>query len=103
VSSLERLVELARREEEAVESRRWEELLAIQDEQLELLAAVRGTLTAEARPVLELALARSLATEKALFGSLAETQGIIERLRAGRRAIGAYRSSRRRGGVEIRA
>ncbi len=88
--SLERLAELARREEEAVAGRRWEELIEIRAEQQELLASMRGRHDASARPVLEAALARALATERALIASLAETQGAIERLRAGRRAVRGY-------------
>jgi hypothetical protein len=100
--NLERLVELAREEKRAVESRRWEALLAIRAEQHAILEGLRGQLSADARPILELALARSQATEKALFASLAETQGILERLRAGRRAIHGYRRSNR-AGIEVRA
>ena len=100
--SLERLAELASEEERAVESRRWEVLLAIRAEQHTILEGLRGRLAVDARPVLELALSRSRATEKALFASLAETQGIIERLRAGRRAIHGYRRSNRVG-IEVRA
>jgi len=100
--SLERLAELAREEEQAVEGRRWETLLAIRAEQHAILEGLRGRLAADARPVLELALARSHATEKTLFSSLAETQGIIERLRAGQRAIRGYRRPQG-AGIEVRA
>jgi hypothetical protein len=93
--NFEHLAELARREEQAVASRRWEELIAIQKEQLELLEGLPKPLPREALGVLQLALARSRSTEQALFAGLAETQGLLERLRSGRRAIGAYRANRR--------
>ena len=101
--SLARLAELADEEEQAVRSRRWETLLAIRAEQHEILEQLQGRLAADARPVLELALARSRATEKTLFASLAETQGFIERLRAGRHAVQGYRQRWQRPGLEIRA
>lgn len=93
--NLEHFTELARREEEAVESRSWEELIAIQKEQLELLDSLPETLPTEALVGLELALERCRGTQQQLFASLAETQGILERLRAGGRALGAYTSNRR--------
>jgi len=102
--SLERLAELTRAEQEAVEGRRWEALLEIQAEQLALLRSLRGRLGADALPVLERSLARVRATERVLFGSLAERHGVIERLRARRRAIGGYHADPRRAGrFEIRA
>ena len=87
---LDRLAELARAEERAVASGRWHELLAIQDEQRELLDALPNPAPAEARPFLEEALARAGATQNALVGALAETKGKIERLGTGRRTVGAY-------------
>lgn len=84
------LEELDAREEIAVAGHRWDELLAIQTERRGLLDALPRTLPVAAKPMLERALARSQATERLLLGSLAETKGAIERLRGGRRAIGAY-------------
>jgi hypothetical protein len=93
--NLDRFTELARREEEAVEGRNWEELIAIQKEQLELLASLPDALPREALTGLEQALDRCRNTQQLLFSSLAETQGILERIRAGGRALGAYTSNRR--------
>jgi hypothetical protein len=87
---LERLAELARLEEAAVDGRRWDDLLEIQGEQRELLASLPQPLPDDARPSLELALTRARATERTLFASLAETKGTIERLRGSRRTVGAY-------------
>ena len=93
--NVEHFVELARREQEAVESRRWVELIAIQKEQRALLAALPTSLPREALTALEHALDRCRATQQTLFAGLAETQGMLERLRSGRRALGAYRTNRR--------
>lgn len=93
--SFDRFTELARREEEAVESRNWEELIAIQKEQLELLDSLPDALPGEALTGLEQALERCRGTQQLLFASLAETQGVLERIRAGGRALGAYTSNRR--------
>jgi len=87
---LDRLAELARAEEQAVASRRWHELLAIQDEQRQLLDALPTPLPAEVKPFLEQALTRVGVTQSALLGALAETKGKIERLGTGRRTVGAY-------------
>jgi hypothetical protein len=92
--NFEQLAELARREEAAVESRRWEELITIQKEQMALLDALPDVLPREALIVLENALGRCRTTQQSLFAGLAETKGVMERLRSGRRAIGAYRSNR---------
>jgi hypothetical protein len=100
--TFDQLAELVRREEEAVDGRRFDELIAIQQEQLELLDALPDELPREALPLLEQALARCLSTQQSLFASLAETKGIIERLRAGRRAIGGY-TTNQRGKVDARA
>jgi hypothetical protein len=100
--SLDRLAELAIREEAAVASRRWDALHAIQAEQRDLLDSLPEPLPGEARTQLELALSRSRATQRSLFAMLAETQGIIERLRAGRRTVGAY-GLRRLSDLETRA
>ena len=78
-----------------MESRRWEELIAIQQEQLELLESLPDSPPREARRALENALERCRSTQQLLFGSMAETQGLMERLGAGRRAIGSYRTTRR--------
>ena len=89
------LAELARREEQAVQSRDWEELIAIQAEQLELLDSLPETPPREAQAVLEHALECCRSTQRSLFASLAETQGIMERLGTGRRALGGYTTDRR--------
>jgi hypothetical protein len=81
---------MAAREAEALAGRRWEELAGIQDERHALLESLPRPLPAAARPVLERALAVSISTQQALQASMAETKGAIERLRGGRRAIGAY-------------
>lgn len=83
--------ELVAREEAAVAGRRWNELLEIQEERRGLLDSLPQQLPPEARPTLERALERSEATRGVLLGALAETKGAIERLRGGRRTVGAYR------------
>jgi hypothetical protein len=93
--NFEQLAELARREEAAVESHRWAELIAIQHEQIAFLEALPQPLPPEALPVLEHALERCRTTQQSLFAGLAETQGLMERLRSGRRGISAYRANRR--------
>lgn len=95
MSWVESLDELAVREAAAVDGRRWDELVAIQDERHDLLLGLPQPLPASCRPVLERALAASLATQDALAGPMAETKGAIERLRGGRRALGAYGAGRR--------
>jgi hypothetical protein len=102
MSGVERLAGLAAREEAAVASRRWTELLEIQDEQRAVLDALPRELPSGAQPVLELALSRIGTTQRALFAALAETKGTIERLRSGRRAVGAY-ATRSRSGLETEA
>lgn len=92
--SWEHLAVLAEREEVAVAGRRWDELLAIQDERRELLDGLEGPLPAEARPVLERALARSQATQQLLLGSIAEAKDAMARVARGRRAMGAYGGGR---------
>ena len=91
----ELLAELARREEHAVNNHNWEELIAIQKEQLDLLESLPDTPPREALAVLEQALECCRTTQQSLFASLAETQGIMERLGAGRRALGAYTTNQR--------
>jgi hypothetical protein len=93
--NLEQLAELSRQEEEAVEGRRWEDLIAIQRDQMLFLESLPNSLPREALEVLEHALVRSRTTQQSLFAGLAETQGVMERLRSGSRAIGAYRTNRR--------
>ena len=99
--SLARLVELAELEQQAVSGHRWEALEEIRAEQRQILEAARGRLTTDDRAALEFALGRSRESERALFASLAETQGIIERMRAGRRRC-AYAGSGR-AALELRA
>ena len=82
--------ELTAREEAAVAGRRWDELLEIQAQRREAIEGLPARLPAEARPALERALARAGATESALVAAMAETKGTIERLRGGRRVVGAY-------------
>ncbi len=100
--SFDYLAELLDREEQAVESRRWEALIEIQQQQLELLNSLPDSLPREALALLERALERCRSTQQLLFASLAETQGLLERLRAGRRAMSSYRTNRR-GSVDARA
>ncbi|HWB23158.1 MAG TPA: hypothetical protein VG652_09750 [Gaiellaceae bacterium] len=92
--NLERLAELSRQEEAAVEGRRWEDLLAIQKEQLLFLESLPNSLPREALEVLQHALVRCSTTQQSLFAGLAETKGVMERLRSGSRAIVAYGSNR---------
>jgi hypothetical protein len=87
--------ELVAREEAAVAGRRWDELLEIQAERRQALDDLPENLPQEARPTLERALARSEATRQALVAAMAETKGTIERLRSGRRVVGAYHRSGR--------
>jgi hypothetical protein len=87
--------ELAAREEAAVAGRRWDELLEIQAERRRVLDSLPARLPQDARPVLERALARSQATAGVLEAAMAETKGTIERLRGGRRVVGAYQRSGR--------
>ncbi|HVV58518.1 MAG TPA: flagellar protein FliT [Gaiellaceae bacterium] len=87
--------ELAAREETAVAGRRWDELLEIQAERRRVLDALPADLPQEAKPTLERALARSQETAAVLVAAMAETKGTIERLRGGRRVVGAYQRSGR--------
>lgn len=87
--------ELVAREEAAVAGRRWDELLEIQAERRQAFDDLPENLPQEARPVLERALARSQATAAVLVAAMAETKGTIERLRGGRRVVGAYQRSGR--------
>ena len=98
----ELLAELARREEEAVKSRNLEDLIAIQAEQLELLQSLPETPPREAQAVLEQALASCRNTQQSLFASLAETQGILERLGTGRRALDGYSVTTQHGKLDAR-
>ena len=81
---------LARAQEAAVAGRRWDELLEIQATMHAVLADVSEPAPESAREVLEEAYRSSRMAEEMLFGSLAERKGLLERLRAGRRAVGAY-------------
>jgi hypothetical protein len=94
--------ELAERERLAVSSARWDEVVEIHGERRELVAALPEPLPQAVRPVLERALERSLATERALVAALAETKGTLERLRGGRRAAAAY-GGRRAAALDARA
>jgi hypothetical protein len=85
------LDELAEREAAAVAGRRWNDLLLIQDERRAAIDARPASLPREARPTLERALARAEQTRGALVAGLAETKAAIERLRGGRRVVGAYK------------
>ncbi|HEX7083920.1 MAG TPA: hypothetical protein VF186_07375 [Gaiellaceae bacterium] len=85
------LDELAEREEAAVAGRRWNDLLLIQAERRAVLDALPASLPAEARPTFERALARAEQTRGTLMAGLAETKSAIERLRGGRRVVGAYK------------
>lgn len=87
--------ELVAREEAAVAGRRWDELLKIQAERRAIIDALPARLPQEAKPALERALARSEATRRILVAAMAETKGTIERLRSGRRVVGAYQRSGR--------
>lgn len=80
---------LARAQESAVAGRRWDELLEIQATMHAVLADA-GPAPESAREILEQAYRSSRSAEQMLFGSLAERKGVLDRLRAGRRAIGAY-------------
>jgi hypothetical protein len=97
----ESLAELLERQEAALREGRWDDLGTIQEEQRELVAAL-PPLPPSARPTLERALQASLATQRALAASLAETKGQLERLRRGRPAISAY-AGPSRGGIDARA
>jgi hypothetical protein len=102
--ALARLLELLEHERAAVEGRRFEALAEIKAAELALLRSLQGRLDPGDLPALERALARSRETETALVAGLAETQGVIERLRTGRRAVSGYaQGPRARGALEIRA
>ena len=60
-----------------------------------IIDALPARLPQEAKPALERALARSEATRRILVAAMAETKGTIERLRSGRRVVGAYQRSGR--------
>lgn len=84
------LDDLGVREAAAIAGARWDELVDITAERQSLLDALPEALPAEAKPVLERALARTQETQQTLVAAMAETKGMIERLQGGRRAVQAY-------------
>lgn len=88
--SYERLAELALREEQLVDGERWDDLVLLQAERAETIAALPSTATLADLPLLEGALLRSRATERALGVELARIGGQLAAVRKGRRAIFAY-------------
>jgi hypothetical protein len=98
----DRVLDLARAQETAAAGRRWDDLLEIQAT-LHALLQSAGPPPAEARHALEEAYAASKAAEQVLFGALAERKGLLERLRDGRRALGAYAGSPARAALDAQA
>jgi anti-sigma factor RsiW len=90
---IEELDELNGREAAAVAGRRWDELVEVQAARQMLVRQLPQPLPASARPALERGLRSSRATEQALVAVMAETKGTLERLRQGRRTVGAYTAS----------
>lgn len=99
---VEELEELNERESAAVAGHRWGELAELQAERQGLIARLPRPLPAAARVPLERALASSQVAERSLTAALAETKGTLERLRRGRRVVGAY-AGPARSGLETRA
>ena len=83
------LVELAAAQEAAAADGRWDDLLELQERLREALAEPHP------RDELEEAHRRTEATGRLLTGALVERQSVLERLRVGRRAVGAYTRSAR--------
>jgi hypothetical protein len=96
------LPELARRERELVTAERWDDLLAIQAERDELIAALPERLPHDALVALEAALRQSRDTESVLRDALGRTGGLLRSLRHGRKAVTAY-SGPAAAGLETRA
>ncbi len=88
--SYERLAELALREEQLVAGERWSELVELQAERDETIAALPSTAGLVDLSLLEHALLRSRATERALGAELARVGGELAAVRQGRRALVAY-------------
>lgn len=88
--SYERLAELALSEQQLVDGERWDELLLLQAERAEVIASLPSTAGIGDLALLEHALSRSRATERALGAELARVGGQLAAVRKGRRAIFAY-------------
>ena len=101
MSGWERIAVLARAVVQAAAGRRWDEILELQAEQQQLLAGLPPADPA-ARGALDQALAATLEGEQLIAGAFAERKAQLERLRGGRRAIGAY-SRARRSSLDARA
>jgi hypothetical protein len=87
--SYERLAELALREEQLVDGERWDELVLLQAERSDTIAALPSTAVGDLA-LLESALRRSRATERALGTELARVGSQLAAVRRGRRAVFAY-------------
>jgi hypothetical protein len=88
--SYERLADLARREEMLVAGDHWDDLILLQGEREETLAALPSTAELTDLPLLELALTRSRSTERALTAELARVTSQLAALGQGRRVAVAY-------------
>ena len=88
--SYERLADLARREEMLVAGDHWDELIVLQEERQEAIAALPSTAELTDLPLLEVALSRSRATELALTAELARVTSQLAALGQGRRVAVAY-------------
>jgi hypothetical protein len=90
IIDVEQLVALAGAQELAASEGRWGDLLDVQQALQALLSSAVEPQPESAREALEEARRRAAATEQLLVGAIVERQGVLERLRVGRRAIGAY-------------
>ena len=90
ILDVEQLVALAGAQELAASEGRWDDLLDVQQELQAVLSGAAGPQPESAREALEEARRRTAATEQLLVGAIVERQGVLERLRVGRRAISAY-------------
>jgi hypothetical protein len=88
--SYERLADLARREEMLLAGDHWDDLVLLQEERDETIAALPSTAEPAHLPLLELALSRSRATEGALTAELARVKSQLAALGQGRRVAVAY-------------
>jgi len=93
MSGWERVAELGAAQVAAVTAGRFDELVALQREQRALLATV-GRVPVDAEPLLAAALACADEAERILRGAIVERKGLLERIRLGRRTLGAYGAPR---------
>lgn len=102
MSTYAALVALARREGEAIEEGRWEELAALQEEWSALLAGLPGLPPPEARPHLAEAERVIRANAAALEAALSSARAALARLGHERRALRSYAGGRLASSLETR-